>query len=651
MYENIIDLHNELLELLIQERETNNNLYFTLRKNNLQNHNRLEKGYWFNGGDDTLYFSFWNAFDRVTKADNISISINIKGEMYIYLNARGSELKAKLFESLVKDLGKFTRTQNNKTLTVENVWRRSYRMESWQDALRSFIHNDLIEINKQLKFYNLGRSDADKIEGIGQRYFEEDIAAINTIRNTIQNIVITQPKYFPLQLKSLTLKNIGHFAEVTINLEKRITCLIGYNGSGKSTILRALALALVGTHSLMNENRQLIDRETFGKWLKINGYDDNSKPIYENQGGLITLTYETDTIYNNEIEFYNDEKFGVIANDLVDGFKTLTDNQTEYLFLGFPQGGGYKEPKDLNGENFPEPIDLLPLIEDEAHKKLTRLKNWLDVTHANYLEEKNNGNISLAESFLGRINDVFKLISLVISDNQNENEIRFGRVYRDINGKDKTSNIIIELNLIEQPKQMISLDLVSQGFQNLFYWIGELVSRCYQVNDYYTAHERYNYKAQNNIFEMEGVVLIDEIDTYLHPKWQRNILKVLANKFSKMRFIVTTHSLAVIPSVESKDNYIIYRAVILNNNINFTEVTPQYGFSLNQTATDTVKDIDRDKYVFDLENLIEDAIANNNFEIAKSELTKLNTKSLDFIRLKNKLETKQIIFNAQNRKS
>lgn len=563
MYENIIDLHNELLELLIQERETNNNLYFTLRKNNLQNRNRLEKGYWFNGGDDTLYFSFWNAFDEVTKAYNISISISIKGntqgEMYIYLNARDSEPKAKLFESLVEDLGKFTRTQNRKTLTVENVWRRSYRMESWQDALRSFIHNDLIEINKQLKFYNLGRSDADNIEGIGQRYFEEDIAAINAIRNTIQNIVITQPRYFPLQLKSLTLKNIGHFAEVTINLEKRITCLIGYNGSGKSTILRALALALVGTHSLMNENRQLIDRETFGKWLKINGYDDNSKPIYENQGGLITLTYETDTIYNNEIEFYNDEKFGVIANDLVDGFKTLTDNQTEYLFLGFPQGGGYQEPENLNGENFPEPIDLLPLIKDEAHKKLTRLKNWLDVTHANYLEEKNNENIALAESLLGRINDVFKLISLVISDNQNENEIRFGRVYRDINGKDKTSNIIIELNLIEQPKQMISLDLVSQGFQNLFYWIGELVSRCYQVNDYYTAHEKYNYKVQNSIFEMEGVVLIDEIDTYLHPKWQRNILKVLANKFSKMRFVVTTHSAVVLSYFKNTNEAIAYK--------------------------------------------------------------------------------------------
>jgi AAA15 family ATPase/GTPase len=553
MYQDIAQLHEEVLEFLLQERQNNPNLFFSLRSANVPyNQNRLEKGYWFSGGDDTLYFSFWEAFDKITNAYSISISINDRGEMYIYLNARDSEVKAKFFEALVGELGKFTRTQNKKTLTVENVWRRSYRMEEWKISLKEFIDNDIAKINQQLKYYNLGRADNDRIEVVSQSYFERNINEVNRIKTN--QIVLRQPEkqYFPLKLQSLTLENIGHFGTLTINLEKRVTCLIGYNGSGKSTILKALALALTGTEPFLNGNKRWIDEKEFGEWLKISNYDNEGKPIYQQKEGLISLTYVTNQIHQNEITLSYDEDFGVVlAQDVVEGFHTVNNNQTEYLFLGFPQGGGHQEPLDLNTENYPEPIDLLPLIKDEAHQKLTRLKNWVDVTHANYLEEKEKGNEIIAQGLWGRIRDVFRLISLVVSDNENENQIQFEKVARDITGKEKTSNIIIKLNLPEQGEQLIALDLVSQGFQNLFYWIGELVSRCYQVNEYYNTNPAHTYKAKDSIFEMEGVILIDEIDTYLHPKWQRNILKVLVDEFSKLQFVVTTHSPLVISNLST----------------------------------------------------------------------------------------------------
>ena len=50
-----------------------------------------------------------------------------------------------------------------------------------------------------------------------------------------------------------------------------------------------------------------------------------------------------------------------------------------------------------------------------------------------------------------------------------------------------------------------------------------------------------------------GIVLVDELDTHLHPKWQRQIGFWLLEKFPKLQFIVATHSpfLAQVASEQS----------------------------------------------------------------------------------------------------
>jgi hypothetical protein len=46
------------------------------------------------------------------------------------------------------------------------------------------------------------------------------------------------------------------------------------------------------------------------------------------------------------------------------------------------------------------------------------------------------------------------------------------------------------------------------------------------------------------------VVLIDEIDVHLHPKWQRQVIPLLEDSFPSCQFIATTHSPFVIQSVD-----------------------------------------------------------------------------------------------------
>ena len=54
---------------------------------------------------------------------------------------------------------------------------------------------------------------------------------------------------------------------------------------------------------------------------------------------------------------------------------------------------------------------------------------------------------------------------------------------------------------------------------------------------------------------MQGIVLIDEIETHLHIELQRKILPFLTAFFPKLQFIITTHSPFVLSSV---DNAIIF---------------------------------------------------------------------------------------------
>lgn len=56
---------------------------------------------------------------------------------------------------------------------------------------------------------------------------------------------------------------------------------------------------------------------------------------------------------------------------------------------------------------------------------------------------------------------------------------------------------------------------------------------------------------------IKGVVLIDELDLHLHPKWQRNIIENLRKAFPNIQFICTTHSPFLIQSLRSGEELIM----------------------------------------------------------------------------------------------
>ena len=67
------------------------------------------------------------------------------------------------------------------------------------------------------------------------------------------------------------------------------------------------------------------------------------------------------------------------------------------------------------------------------------------------------------------------------------------------------------------------------------------------------------------LYDLHGIVLIDEIDTHLHISLQKSIFRILTDFFPNIQFIVTTHSPFIINSVENAVVYDLEQSEVLEH--------------------------------------------------------------------------------------
>jgi len=91
-------------------------------------------------------------------------------------------------------------------------------------------------------------------------------------------------------------------------------------------------------------------------------------------------------------------------------------------------------------------------------------------------------------------------------------------------------------------KTKVPATWLSQGYQSTIAWIADLIGQMYLDIGETVPLE-----------DMEGMVLIDELDLHLHPTWQVRLVPVLKRVFPRMQFIVTTHSPMLLPALEQHE--------------------------------------------------------------------------------------------------
>jgi len=320
-------------------------------------------------------------------------------------------------------------------------------------------------------------------------------------------------------IRSARIRNVRSIKELDWSSPKgrraSWNVILGDNGAGKSSFLRALALCLVGP------KEAAAARQDWNAWLRSGSQQgrvivqlvrDAQYDHFSGKGN----TGHRQTVYAG-VRLLRDKE-GVQLEKLNlkpisaerhiwgtgDGwfsvaygpFRRFTggDKEADRMFLSSPRLGAHVS---VFGENV----------------ALTESLYWLRELNYKKLEKSSEGHV------------LNRLKQFVNQDNFLPHKIRLKQVssrgveFEDANGFS------------------VAVEELSDGYRSILSMTFELIRQMLRV---YSGDQVFDSK--NESIVVPGIVMIDEIDAHLHPTWQKKIGFWLTQHFPNIQFIVTTHS-------------------------------------------------------------------------------------------------------------
>ena len=395
-----------------------------------------------------------------------------------------------------------------------------------------------------------------------------------------------------MYIKQLKIKNIRSISdfEMTFPNPAGWHVLIGDNGAGKSTIVRAVAAALIGPYEI--PAARLIWKD----WLKkgeeqgevnLEVYQDeeydkaDSNYKFPNENLIknrFILSKRNDNhvgVMHGEVRMRNNNEVSMALNWGYDTtgwfsaaygpFRRFTggDESKNVIFESSPKVGAHLS---VFGEDvaLTEALVWLKDLEEKElrKKKLIRLSAEIDA-NGKVIEQNNK------EDFLGKIGDFLrgiKGLENLAGMNEDDAQIELGKLF-DAHEKSVEEGVLIlsslksflnESNLLPHNTQFEGFDAdgniifkdgrgnsipvveMSDGYRSILSLLFDLIRQLIRVYGEDAVLENIK-KGEMNI-PVPGVVLIDEVDAHLHPTWQVRIGEWFTEYFPQIQFIVTTHS-------------------------------------------------------------------------------------------------------------
>lgn len=288
----------------------------------------------------------------------------------------------------------------------------------------------------------------------------------------------------------LSIKNFVCFRQVELqNLAKsKEIYFLGENGDGKTLLLQAILITL--KRHFLNKK---VSKEFLGKVIDLFPEIE----LFENNN--LNFSKKTSKS-NNNLDFF-EKKSVLSAVDDQDKKYNLQNHCYVKNIYAYGVHRSHNESADI------EPYGFSSLFSNSV--ALQQPDDWLKNIHGQELEkqreESGENTISLST--------VITLLKEILSNNL------------DIQVSFKDG-----VKYIERGTE-ISFDLLSEGYKSVLIWVIDLLSRLVENQPYV-----------EKIQDFVGIVLVDEINLHLHPKWEYDLVKKLRQWFPKIQFIFTTHS-------------------------------------------------------------------------------------------------------------
>lgn len=319
-----------------------------------------------------------------------------------------------------------------------------------------------------------------------------------------------------MPLRRLHVENVRCIESVDVDFSlldsgRPWTVLLGENGTGKSTLLRCVALAMAGSDALAE-----LFRDPAG-WVR-NGKTASSIEIEFTTGkgelGRSRLEWtNADSI--SKVLRNNDKNLGDIDEALAH-----TDRNYFVAAYGSSRRLPAKDSPNLSrGEVYSTRRAQAVATLFSRDAVLRPVDAWaMDVEY-----RRGGGGLDMIKS----------------SFNALLPNVTFSRIDRERREM-----------IFDTPDGPVALESLSDGYQNMAGWIGDLLFRLTETFPNY-----------DNPLDVGGIVLLDEVDLHLHPVWQRQLLKYLSDRLANFQFVVTTHSPFTAHQSPPNALHIIERAV------------------------------------------------------------------------------------------
>ena len=319
-------------------------------------------------------------------------------------------------------------------------------------------------------------------------------------------------------LTAIEIKRVRHLENISIPLDKnkrKHLILTGKNGSGKTSVLEAVVKyiqSFLGEHGTPLDHVKMMYERSLNEIDKINLLEDsenNRKKLFDAKNTLnlwerMLKSLDAGVVLKNTSNTMLKEKYQN-GNFIFAYYKADREFQVE-------------EYKNIEKIEFQDKYSIAENPGIKFTKYLVDLKATQAFTKDREKAEK-------IDKWFQGFEDILK------------------KIFEDKNLQLKFDDETFQFSICETDREPFDFNTMSSGYAAVFDIINDLIIRM---------------EAQSGLrtkFDMEGVVLVDEIETHLHLELQKEILPILTKFFPNIQFIITTHSPFILSSL---DNAVIY---------------------------------------------------------------------------------------------
>ncbi len=357
-----------------------------------------------------------------------------------------------------------------------------------------------------------------------------------------------------MKIQAMEMENFKGIPYKKIHFNEQFTLIIGDNGIGKTSILEALSVGLGGFLAGLDgvATRNIHAEEIRKEWDRV---------------GDATVTPEKQIPCSVTCQ-------GVVHGKTFNWKRSIETLKGKTTRIHAKQIISYAEEvqKQITREKNHDIV--LPIISYQSAGRLfSQKKNkWIDpferqelsrfIGYTDCLEAESN--IKLFVNWLRRMT----MIQIQKRKKIGELDATLHAVEEFMRGLVKDNETVSmmydfeeEEVIVQLGEQSIPLRLMSAGYRSVIGMVADLAFRMSLLNPQLK---------EVAVKETPGVVLIDELDLHLHPKWQWKIVEDLKRTFPKVQFIATTHAPIVISSCKQGEIIQLYEdnGIIMNENQN-----------------------------------------------------------------------------------